>query len=219
MRTQIIILSLMVVLMGCGKSEEVNLPPTQPTLLSPADGTSCESLKPSFTWEASDPEKDEITYTFWLGTSETDLSIAKDGLQNARYIPTNKLLMSTVYYWQVEAHDGTSGTLSEVMSFSTTGEGESGDLPSRPVIVAPTNDVASGNITFSWQASSKGEGSIVYDLYIKHGAASDFSVLEEGTSNTSHTADLAAGTLSWYVAARDSRGQMAQSTTINITLN
>lgn len=219
MRTQIIIFSLMVVLMACGKSEDINMPPDQPTLLSPTDGTSCESLKPSFTWEATDPEKDNLTYTIWLGTDKTNLSIEKEDLQNPRYIPSSDLLMATMYHWQIEAHDGTSSTLSEIMSFSTTGEGENGDLPSRPVLIAPINDVSAGNITFSWEASSKGEGSIVYDLYIKHGNDSDFTLLESGLSNTSHSASLTTGTLSWYVQAKDSRGQLAQSAIISLSLN
>ncbi|PWD98272.1 fibronectin type III domain-containing protein [Marinilabilia rubra] len=219
MRTQLIISGLMLVLVGCGKSEDPNLAPNQPTIISPADGATCESLKPSLSWEATDPEKDELIYTLWMGTSEDNLSAASDNLQNPRYTPAEDLNTDTKYYWQIEAHDGTSSTRSEVVSFGTTGEGESGVLPSRPVIIAPKNDTAAGDVTFSWNASVGGEGVITYDLYVQHGTSTSFTPLGASLSETSHTDNFSSGSLSWYVEAIDSRGQTSRSEIVIISLD
>ncbi len=219
MRNQLVIYSLMVVLLACSKSEDTNLAPNQPSILSPTNGTTCETLKPSLSWEATDPEEDELTYTLWLGTTEDNLSIESDNLQKPRYSPTVNLDISTKYYWQIEAHDGTSSSKSEIVSFSTTGEGESGVLPSRPVIIAPKNNISAGDIAFNWNAATEGVGTITYDLYVQHGAAADFSLLEEGISGTTHTENFAAGSLSWYVEAKDSRGQVSRSALVSILIN
>ncbi|WP_430816528.1 hypothetical protein [Carboxylicivirga sp. RSCT41] len=219
MRKHIYIFGIIMVLMGCSKSEDPNMAPDQPVNLLPADGETCESLRPIFSWDASDPEEDVLTYTLWLGTTESDLNIEKENLENSRYSPSNNLSLSTKYYWQVEAHDGTSSTKSEIVSFATMGEGESGVLPSRPILIAPQSDQAAGNLTFSWNASSEGEGSITYDLYAKQGSASAFELLRGDISGTSHTANMNAGMLSWYVEAIDSRGQMSRSAVITISLN
>jgi hypothetical protein len=219
MRTQLIISGLMMMLLGCGKSEDPNLAPNQPEIISPSDGATCESLKPSFSWDATDPEEDDLIYTLWMGTSEDNLSIASDNLLNTRYIPSEDLNTETKYYWQVEAHDGTSSTKSQVVSFGTTGEGESGVLPSRPVIIAPKNDTTAGDVTFSWNASAGGEGDITYDLYVQHGTSTSFTLLEGKLSGTSHTDNFSSGSLSWYVEAIDSRGQTSRSEIVIISLD
>ncbi len=219
MRTQLILFSLMMMLFGCSKSEDPNLSPNQPTIISPTDGSTCESLKPSLSWDATDPEEDDLTYTLWLGTSEDNLSIESDNLQNPHYSLTEDLNTATKYYWQIEAHDHASSTKSEIVSFGTSGVGESGVLPSRPVLIAPKNDATAGDVKFSWNASTGGEGNITYDLYVQHGSAISFSLFEEGITGTSHIGDFAAGSLSWYVEAIDSRGQTSRSEIIIISLN
>ena len=209
----------MMVLLGCGKSEDPNLAPSQPVNLSPANGETCRSLNPSFSWEATDPEEDDLNYTLWLGTSEDNLSVESDNLQTPRYIPGENLDFSTKYYWQVEAHDGFSSTKSEIVSFGTAGEGESGVLPSRPVIIAPVNDVTAGDVSFSWNASTGGEDDITYNLYVQHDTSLSFLLLEGDISGTSHTGNFSAGSLSWYVEAIDSRGQTSRSEIVVISLD
>ena len=219
MRTQFIIFIMMMVLLACSKSEDVNLAPNQPTIESPVDGATCETLRPSLSWKTTDPENDELTYTLWMGTSENNLSIISDNIQHSGFIPNENLKIETRYYWQVEAHDGNSSTKSNIASFSTTGEGESGVLPSRPVIIAPIDNTVAGDITFNWQGASDGVGSITYGLFVKYGAASDFTLVQNGLSATSYTHNYAAGNLSWYVEAKDSRGQISRSAVVSLTLN
>lgn len=219
MRTQFMIFSIMLVLFACSKSEDPNLAPNQPTIVSPVDGATCETLRPSLSWEASDPENNDLTYNLWMGTSEGNLSIVSENTQHSRYTPNENLKNATKYYWQVEANDGNSSTKSQIASFSTTGEGESGVLPSRPVIIAPKNNMAAGDITFSWQATTEGVGTITYDLFVKHGSDSDFALLQEGISETSFTENLVAGNLSWYVEAIDSRGQTSRSAVVSIIID
>jgi len=219
MRTQFIIFTMTMVLLACSKSDDPNLAPNEPNIVSPLDGESCLSLKPSLSWEASDPENDELTYTLWIGTSEDKLSIKGDKISNTSYKLNENLKVATKYYWQVEANDGKSGTKSKIASFSTSGEGESGVLPSRPVIIAPIDNTVAGDITFNWQAASDGVGSITYGLFVKYGAASDFTLVQNGLSSTSYTLSYAAGNLSWYVEAKDSRGQISRSAVVSLTIN
>jgi hypothetical protein len=209
----------MMVLFGCGKSEDPNLAPDQPAIISPADGATCESLKPSFSWKATDPEEDKLIYTLWLGTSEDNLSIESENLQKPRYTPAEGLDTATKYYWQLEAHDGTSSTKSEIVSFGTTGEGESGVLPSRPVVIAPKNDTTAGDVTFSWNESTGGESDITYDLYVQHGTSTGFTLLGGSISGTSYTGEFSSGSLRWYVEAIDSRGQTSRSEIVIISLD
>lgn len=209
----------MVVLFACSKSDDPNMAPNQPVIISPANGSTCESLKPSLSWEATDPEEDELTYTVWVGTAEDNLSIESDNLQQPRYTLSDGLAYANVYYWQVEAHDGSSSTKSEIVSFSTTGEGESGVLPSKPVIIAPKNNTSAGDITFSWNASSEGVGTITYDLFVKHDADTGYSILKSALSETTYTHNFTMGSLSWYVEAKDSRGQISRSAITTISLN
>lgn len=219
MRTQIIIFSIIVVLVGCSKSEDPNLPPNQPTNLLPVNGETCESLKPSFSWDASDPEDDELTHTFWLGTTEDNLYLESDNLQSSHFSLVENLDFATRYYWQVESHDGTSSTKSEIVSFSTTGESETGVLPSKPTIIAPKTNTSAGAITFSWNASSNGVGNISYDLFVKHDTETEYSIIKAGLSETTYTNNFTVGSLNWYVEAKDSRGQISRSSVVSITLN
>jgi hypothetical protein len=209
----------MMVLMGCSKSDDPNMAPNQPSNLLPVNGETCESLKPTFSWDATDPEDDELIYTFWLGTSEDKLDIVVDNLKNSSYTPAQKLALSTKYYWQVEASDGISSTKSEIITFGTKGEGESGVMPSRPLIIAPKSNQMAGDITFSWNAATDGIGEITYDLYIRQGTATSFSLLKGALVKTSYTSNIATGNLMWYVEAKDGRGQKSRSETVIITLN
>lgn len=216
---RILILGLLMALFACSKSEDSNSAPDKPSNLVPAEGTTCTTLKPLFSWESSDMDDDELSYTIWFGTNQDELTIADENITNMSFIPKEDLVIATKYYWQVEAHDSQTSTKSEISSFSTMGEGESGELPSRPIILSPKNDSPAGDVTFSWDASSKGTGSINYDLYVKHGAASDFTLLKSEIIDTSYTSNFPAGNLSWYIEANDEKGQTSRSEVINLILN
>lgn len=218
MKKQWILWSLFALLVSCEKSETPNLAPNKPDNMIPLNHATCKSFRPSLSWNATDPEKDRLTYTVWLGTTEENLTIQKSDLEDPYYTIEEALAPSTKYYWQIEVHDGTSSIKGEVMSFGTEGTGVSGDLPSIPKALTPIKDIAAGNIEFSWEASTKGEGEIVYLLYTKRSGDTDFTLVKGDIATTSYHHEMEAGTWSWYLEAKDSRGQVSQGQIVHITL-
>ena len=82
-----------------------NEPPTAPILLYPENGANNIDLPITFAWIAStDVDGDEITYAFYIGTSETNLSLKQTGIKLTE-IEINDLDRRTDYYWKVVATD------------------------------------------------------------------------------------------------------------------
>lgn len=102
----------------------VNPAPNEPGSPSPTDGTTTSGTSPTLSWNASDPDGDDLTYQINLGTSSTPNQVASD-LSTASYDP-GSLQSGTTYYWQVEVTDQDGATTEgSVWSFNTpSGDGE-----------------------------------------------------------------------------------------------
>ncbi|MDC1106832.1 hypothetical protein OAT16_09000 [Prolixibacteraceae bacterium] len=218
MKKQLILWSLFSLLVSCEKSETPNLAPNKPDNIVPLNSATCNSLTPSMSWEASDPERDRMTFTIWFGTDKEKLGVIKSNIDEPYYTTEEPLAPSTKYYWQIEVHDATSSTKGDIMSFGTEGLGVIGDLPSIPKALTPLQGLSAGDIHFTWEPSTKGDGEIVYNIYTKKSNASDFTLLKGDITTTSFHSEMEAGDWSWYVEAKDSRGQISRGQTNHITL-
>jgi hypothetical protein len=99
---------------------EVNSNPSVPALTAPADNATAVSLTPAFTWTATDPEEDELTFNLYLGTT-ADPAPYQTGITDVTFTPTTALSQNTVYYWKVVANDPFGGTATSVIRKFTTG--------------------------------------------------------------------------------------------------
>ncbi len=111
-----------------------NLPPKAPTLVSPEDGTEELPLEVTFTWESSDPNGDELTYTLDLRNGTTDEMEIYEVGQDTTFTVSN-LQLATKYFWQVTVTDGTNDPVSSIISeFKTL------TFPDNPFIFVKKNN-------------------------------------------------------------------------------
>lgn len=82
-----------------------NQPPTAPQLLLPADQSVDLPNNVTFSWNATDPEKDSLTYDLILKNSANSNVQEFTGLTSKSHT-VNNLIYGVTYFWQVTAHDG-----------------------------------------------------------------------------------------------------------------
>ncbi|MCK5773523.1 MAG: hypothetical protein KAH57_07015, partial [Thermoplasmata archaeon] len=94
------------------------------TLLSPSDGAKISSTMGVLTWEGSDPEDDELTYSLYLSKEEPlvsslqDDAIIKTDFNRTSFTP-GILEVGETYHWTVIPNDGCSDgrCISDAFSF------------------------------------------------------------------------------------------------------
>lgn len=112
-------------LTSCNKEENnpaapINHPPNMPTVVSPANGATNQSISLSLRWSCTDPDGDPLTYDIYfdknnppitlVSSNQADTSLARDGLDT-----------SATYYWRIVAKDSKgASTTGNVWSFATS---------------------------------------------------------------------------------------------------
>lgn len=110
--------------------EKINHAPEIPTVISPVDGATNQSLYTTLTWQGGDPDTgdgDTITYDVYFSTNEMlvdieDVSVLTCKNMNVCYCEpgTNSLDGETTYHWKVVARDSHGGmTSSSIWHFAT----------------------------------------------------------------------------------------------------
>ena len=101
-----------------------NQPPNAPQNPSPADGaTGVDYHQVNFSWQATDPDGDALTYNFYFGQPGEGTCIFESqqiGLTQSSYSLTDLNVM-TQYCWQVEACDAEHCTAGPIWTFTTQG--------------------------------------------------------------------------------------------------
>ncbi len=102
--------------------EAPNNPPNPPSNPQPEDGgIGIPYDQVEFTWEATDPDGDALTYNFYFGEMNEEFCepvLAAEGLASPSY-GKEGLKPSTTYCWKVEACDGETCTEGPVWFFTT----------------------------------------------------------------------------------------------------
>jgi PKD repeat protein len=98
--------------------DDENEAPETPNSPTPADGSGDVPRPPTLSWEASDPDGDELVYDVYLDTSAQPDTLVRTGLEDPSFVATD-LEPSTTYHWQVVADDGLTTTEGPVWSFTT----------------------------------------------------------------------------------------------------
>ncbi len=190
-------------------------PPSQPTLVSPADKSTNQLTSITFTWN---PVTNADYYFIQVATDQafsnmvyTDYKIVGTSRQ------VNNLQNSTTYFWQVKAiNAGGQSPWSSTWSFTTSG-GQT--IPSTPVLVSPANGSTgkSTTLTLSWNSVTNATN---YNMQIAKDAAFNVKIFDDSTitASSKQVSSLTGGTqYFWRVSAKNSTGVSSWSTVWNFT--
>ena len=96
-----------------------NNAPTMPTLISPGDLTKNNELGLILSWEATDPDGDDLTYDVKLFNSDLSLNtILVEDTPEASF-ELEGLEYETSYFWQVIVKDGNTSVNGDIWNFET----------------------------------------------------------------------------------------------------
>ncbi len=122
-------------------SSTTNDAPSQPVLIFPEDEQVGLDTQVEFAWDATDPENDDLDYTLQLRDGGTNEIQNFEISQDTTFV-VNNLRLSTNYFWQVSATDGTNDPVTSTISSFTTL-----DSPSNPILF--TRRIGGNNVIFS----------------------------------------------------------------------
>ena len=176
-------------------------PPVVPVLLSPGNGASTVSTIPTLSWSASNGA---VSYNVYLGTTSPPPLAAN--ITGTGYSPS-QLAVSTTYFWQVVAVNGSGSASSAIWAFTTV---PPADLPGAPILLSPGNGATGVSITptLLWNSSS---GAASYDVYF---GTSPSPPLVSNTVATGYSPGILPGnqTYYWQIVARNSFGSSGSPT-------
>ncbi|ADB40709.1 carboxypeptidase regulatory-like domain-containing protein [Spirosoma linguale] len=109
--------SLLTILMRDDKSQ--NKPPTAPTVVSPAPGSTTVTTAVTLKWAATDPNRDTLTYQVMLYKAGDITNVMSFTGLTVDSLALSGLAYNTTYYWHVAVSDGISTTNGPVWSFRT----------------------------------------------------------------------------------------------------
>jgi len=185
-------------------------PPGAPTLAAPANGATGVAIPAALSWNAS---SGATSYRVQVSTSSSFATLTYDQSVTGTSTSVGGLSTNTVYYWRVNASNG-SGTSGWSATWSfTTG---SASPPAAPTLISPAN--AANNVprspTLSWNASS---GATSYRVQVS--TSSSFGTLDydQSVTGTSTTVSGLGSRVSYYwrVNASNGGGTSAWSTTFS----
>ena len=95
-----------------------NNPPDVPVYTNPTDGIQNADTNLAFSWNCTDPDGNNLKYSFYLGYSSQMLGKYMSDL-SSNSIVLHELSPDSVYLWSVSATDGQSVTQGPIFSFRT----------------------------------------------------------------------------------------------------
>jgi len=182
--------------------EYTNSPPAV-TLQSPEDEASLDQTNIQLSWEGTDDDGEELTYTVYLDTQSDPQDMAGEDL-DATSLDISDLGRGETYYWKVMASDGTDTTDSDIWSFSV--EEETENTPPTVDLFYPGNGdlVPSGTVDLSWDAEDNDGDDLTFTVYLDTTSDPSQVIGEELTSPSLEVSDLEDGeTYYWQVEAFD----------------
>jgi hypothetical protein len=138
-----------------------NQAPYMPYKPSPADHASDVPTDQVLTWRSSDPDRDPLTYTIALGTSNPPPVVATD-LSTASYDPPT-FTADVKYYWVVTVTDGLNTIVGPTWSFMTATPNRAPYEAYAPYPADRAADVPVDQV-LSWQGSDPDKDTLTYDV-------------------------------------------------------
>jgi uncharacterized protein (TIGR02145 family) len=187
---------------------KINVKPTKPMLLEPANSAGNVSITPELKWtDGDDPEGGAVTYRVYLGISSGQLS-PRSFINKKSFSVTPALVGSQRYYWKVIAYDphGES-TESDIHTFLT----EKIATPAVPALEYPReiSVYVETDVTLAW--SYLNDPAITYDVYLDTKSTPD--PVAQGIRDKTYTVSnlLPNTTYYWKVVAIDQQGTTISS--------
>ncbi|SHE97270.1 Carboxypeptidase regulatory-like domain-containing protein [Marinitoga hydrogenitolerans DSM 16785] len=163
-----------------------------------------EKSNVTFTWEASDLDKDPLTFDLFLGKSQNSLANIVSDYNKTSY--TYSLSSVGTYYWKILAYDGKETSESNVSSFEYLPPENNPPMIS---LISPTDYATfdTNDIQFSWIATDTDNSTLNYKLSIGKTNANMTEVLsldEEDEKEISFTYRLPEpGDFYWNITVSD----------------
>ncbi len=190
------------------------VPPSTPTLVSPANGASGQSTTLELSW---DSVSNTGHYNIQVATDQSFSNIVFSNYTTVgTSVQVSGLSLNTVYYWHVSASNtGGQSSWSGTWDFTTA----STSLPPAPQLLSPANraDEQPDSTVFVWSSSPGASG---YDLQVAlSNTFSSYLVDDSSLTDTSiYVTTLTPGNeYYWRVAARSSAGTGSWSSTWSLT--
>jgi hypothetical protein len=188
-------------------------PPAVPTLLTPANNATNQSLTPTLTWSETGSY-----YRVQVSTNSGFTNIITDQnniLTGSYQIPSPILTSNTTYYWRVNAtNDAGTSSYSSAFAFTTT----TSALPAAPTLITPSlgsNDI-SLTPAFDWSDVS---GAASYRIQVSLNNTFSSNVLDSQNITLSQfTMPFALNgntTYFWRVSAKNAAGTGPYSSIFN----
>jgi transcriptional regulator CtsR len=186
------------------------LPPSAPTLKSPASVSTVSNLTPRLEWNAS---SGAVSYGVQVSTSSSfaSLLVNETGITNLYYdIAPEVLNWSTTYYWRVNARNS-FGSVSNWSSYwyFKTAIGPPSNLVATPI--------SSSQINLIWQDNSSDETGFKIERKTGSGSYSQIATVGVGVTSYSNTGLTASTTYYYWVRAYNTAGNSAYSNEASAT--
>ncbi|WGS64501.1 carboxypeptidase-like regulatory domain-containing protein [Marinitoga aeolica] len=137
----------------------------KPTIVlkEPINGVTLENSEVIFTWEASDTDKDPLTFDLFLGKSHNSFTNIVSNYNKNTY--SYSLESTGLYYWQVLVSDGKETTESNISSFTYNPPPNSPPVIS---LISPLDNATfdTNDIEFRWIATDTDNSTLNYKLLI-----------------------------------------------------
>ncbi|SHE27288.1 hypothetical protein SAMN02745164_00035 [Marinitoga hydrogenitolerans DSM 16785] len=167
-----------------------NKPNIEPTI--PNNNSNNVSLKPVFSWNASDPDNDALNYT--LNINSSGVLMTYDSLESTSFEIPDYLTPGTEYSWSIIATDSNLATaISATQTFKTTQQ------PTITLIFPLSQSDMDATVTLNWNANDPNNDNLIYYIYLND--------TEVGTTSNSTfvLSELAPNTIySWKIVVMDS---------------
>jgi Leucine-rich repeat (LRR) protein len=158
-----------------------NEPLPAPVQISPNDGASNTSLKPTFEWEPVEGADYYILHANRIDPAEMVINAEVNGTS---YTPSIELDAGTTHDWRVRAvNDGVKGNWSEIHSFVTTSQ--SSGSPTTVTLISPEDGATNQptSLTLEWEGIS---GISEYQVQMSTDGSFSTVILDESVNATNH---------------------------------
>jgi hypothetical protein len=178
-----------------------NRAPKTPYRPTPIDHAIDVPVDQVLSWRSGDPDRDPLTYTIALGTSNPPPVVATD-LSTASYEPPT-LTADVKHYWVITVTDGLNITVGPTWSFMTASPNQApytpyGPTPADQATGVPTNQV------LGWWSGDPDKDSVTYAVYL--GTSYPPPLVSKNLSTTIYYPDTLVEDTTYYWSIRASDG-------------
>ena len=181
-----------------------NQPPAAPSSPSPANGAVNVTTNSTLSWQASDPELQQLKFDVYFGAINPPPLVASN--VSTKSFNPGALANVTTYWWRVVARDTYAATTSgPAWSFTT----KPANLPpAAPIVVSPANGATNlpVNTKLVWTASDPEGQALKYDVYFGTETAPPMVAHDATVAEYVPLTLAVSTTYRWRIVARDTGG-------------